>query len=169
MKDSALFIGRFQPFHKGHLSVIKGALNKTKRLFIGIGSAEKSRTDDNPFTAGERFQMIEAALKEEGIDPNSYAIVPIRDINDYDRWVDHVASLLPPFSRVYTGSDIVKRLYEEHGGYEVVDVEFELEISATKVRELLKTGGDWQSLVPDVLQALFEKWKIEERIREIKD
>ena len=53
-----LLIGRFQPFHGGHLEVVRKI--RTDRpaasLLIGIGSAEESYTWENPFTAGERIE-----------------------------------------------------------------------------------------------------------------
>ena len=64
MTSTALFIGRFQPFHEGHLSVVKRALRDNDFLLIGIGSAEEDYLPDNPFTAGERWEMIRAALDE---------------------------------------------------------------------------------------------------------
>ena len=51
-------IGRFQPFHLGHLEAIKFALSKVEYLHIGIGSSNKSHEARNPFTADERKQMI---------------------------------------------------------------------------------------------------------------
>ena len=58
----ALFIGRFQPFHKGHLKVIKDIIKKDYRVIIGIGSSQYSHTVDNPFTSDERKKMIQETL-----------------------------------------------------------------------------------------------------------
>ena len=38
-------IGRFQPFHLGHLEAIKFALSKAEHLHIGIGSSNKRFKD----------------------------------------------------------------------------------------------------------------------------
>ncbi len=59
-----LLIGRFQPFHKGHLYVIGKIAEEVDEIIIGIGSAQKSHCLDNPFTAGERLMMIKKALLE---------------------------------------------------------------------------------------------------------
>ncbi|MCD6340506.1 MAG: adenylyltransferase/cytidyltransferase family protein, partial [Desulfurococcales archaeon] len=64
----ALFPGRFQPIHWGHVSVIKWALSKVDELIIGVGTAQESHTIVNPFTAGERVVMIRLALEEAGVD-----------------------------------------------------------------------------------------------------
>jgi len=151
--STALFIGRFQPFHLGHLSVIKKAISENDRLFIGIGSTEQNFRPANPFTAGERFQMIEAALDEAKIERTKYAIIPIRNINNYALWPRHVAMHLPPFEKIYTGSETVKNLYENENltrknPYEIINVAKELKISSTQIRELILTGGKWEILVP---------------------
>ena len=59
----ALFIGRFQPFHIGHLKVILEASKKYKKIIIGIGSSQYCNTIDNPFTYEERKLMIDESLK----------------------------------------------------------------------------------------------------------
>lgn len=51
---NGLLIGRFQPFHLGHLEAILFGLSKVENLWIGIGSSNKSHEMKNPFTADER-------------------------------------------------------------------------------------------------------------------
>jgi bifunctional NMN adenylyltransferase/nudix hydrolase len=59
--DYGVFIGRFQPFHNGHLQVVEEALKQCQRLIIIIGSARNTRSTHNPFNEVERMEMIEAA------------------------------------------------------------------------------------------------------------
>jgi cytidyltransferase-related domain len=63
----AFIVGRFQPFHKGHLEVIEEVLKEHDSVIIGIGSAQYSHTLQNPFTAGERHLMISNALETQKI------------------------------------------------------------------------------------------------------
>ncbi|HIH35636.1 MAG TPA: adenylyltransferase/cytidyltransferase family protein, partial [Methanosphaera sp.] len=63
--NRGLLIGRMQPVHKGHISVIKDTLKEVDELIIGIGSSDKSHTNSNPFTGGERILMLTKALREE--------------------------------------------------------------------------------------------------------
>ena len=63
----AIFIGRFQLFHKGHLEAIKWILKREKEIFITIGSSQESLTKENPFSFSERKKMIEETLKSEKI------------------------------------------------------------------------------------------------------
>ncbi len=166
MKTS-LFIGRFQPFHLGHLSVIEKALQDNDFLVIGIGSAEDSYLPDNPFTASERWKMITATLDDADIPRDKYTIIPVRNINNYSLWVDHVSRLVPPFERVYTGSTIVRTLFQDHGKYEVIDVEFIEKARGVEVRKKMATGGDWEELVPKTVADYLVKINGAERMREI--
>jgi len=50
MVKRGLFVGRFQPFHLGHLGVVKDILNEVDELVIVVGSAQYSHRIDNPFT-----------------------------------------------------------------------------------------------------------------------
>ncbi len=56
--DYLVFIGRFQPFHKGHQRVVDHALSKSKKLIILLGSANVARNARNPWTYEERYEMI---------------------------------------------------------------------------------------------------------------
>ncbi len=61
--DVAVFIGRFQPFHNGHLSVVLKAKEIADTVLIIIGSVDKPRTYKNPFSFDERKEMIEKSLR----------------------------------------------------------------------------------------------------------
>lgn len=151
---TALFIGRFQPFHLGHLSVVQQALKENDFLIIGIGSSQYSHARDNPFTFEERKTMITAALDEAKISRARYTLLALPDIHDDAQWVDHVISLVPQFDRVYTGSPIVKKLFKkhkDHAKFPVVDVEFLPDISATTIRKKMKKGEHWETDVPDAI------------------
>ncbi|PJI86382.1 bifunctional NMN adenylyltransferase/nudix hydrolase [Yoonia maricola] len=54
----AVFIGRFQPFHAGHLAVVQNALTQTDSILMLVGSAYRPRSWKNPFTYNERAQFI---------------------------------------------------------------------------------------------------------------
>ena len=62
MYDALVFIGRFQPFHKGHESVVKEALKQAKEVIVVVGSSFEARTLRNPFTFEERKSMIKAVI-----------------------------------------------------------------------------------------------------------
>ncbi len=63
--DYAVFIGRFQPFHRGHYHVATEALKKASKLIFVIGSHDAPRTPKNPFTTVERREIILSAFDDE--------------------------------------------------------------------------------------------------------
>ncbi|SRR5216683_769833 len=58
----SVFVGRFQPLHLGHLTLIRKELRDCQRLFIIIGSTQEARTMLNPWNANERIDMINKNL-----------------------------------------------------------------------------------------------------------
>ena len=108
-----LLIGRFQPFHLGHLGVAKAlrAAAPERELLVAVGSAEVSYTWENPFTAGERCEMILRACREAKLD--GVTVVPVEDIHRHNEWVAYLAGLLPPFEVVYTNNPLTRLLFEK--------------------------------------------------------
>ena len=62
-----LFIGRFQPFHLGHLSVVKDivARNDVGEIIIGVGSSQYDNTEENPYSYEIREEMINRILHKK--------------------------------------------------------------------------------------------------------
>lgn len=56
--DVAVYIGRFQPYHKGHQYIIEKASEIAKNIIVLIGSVNKPRTIKDPFTFDERCSFI---------------------------------------------------------------------------------------------------------------
>lgn len=167
--QSALFVGRFQPFHKGHLDVVKQILEDNERIIIAIGSAEKNFLPDNPLTASERFQLIEESLKEEKIPAERFCIIPVRNVNNYAIWVNHINIYIPPYNKVYTGSEIVKACYFHKNGPDIIELKRILPISATKVRTAILKNKKWENLVPNAAVKLLKQWDIAKRIHCVQD
>lgn len=164
--SNGLYIGRFQPFHLGHLSAVKQALEQVDRLIIGIGSSQYHHTPENPFTGHERQKMIESALQEEGIE-SKCQIFLIPDLHQPEKWVEHVISLIPPFDMVFVGNEgVVKELFEEKGIL-VKTVKKEFDISATHLRKQMKENGAWQKNTPLSMIDYLEVIRAEERIKQL--
>ncbi|TRO53847.1 hypothetical protein E2P63_01960 [Candidatus Bathyarchaeota archaeon] len=87
MVKRGLYVGRFQPFHLGHLEAIKDVLKEAEELVIVIGSAQYSHNINNPFTAGERLVMIRRTLLEADIDYSRLWVVPVPDVHLHMLWV----------------------------------------------------------------------------------
>ncbi len=144
------YVGRFQPFHNGHLKCIEYILSRVNELIIILGSAQYSHTLKNPFTAGERIEMIRLALREAGISCEKYIIVPVPDTNGvHAEWVSRVLSYTPKFEVVFSNDPLTRRLFIE-AGFEVKGIPYfnRETFSATEVRRRIIAGENWEKLVP---------------------
>ncbi|MEM2104186.1 MAG: nicotinamide-nucleotide adenylyltransferase [Candidatus Bathyarchaeia archaeon] len=168
MVKRGLFVGRFQPFHMGHLNVVKEVLSEVDELVIVVGSAQYSHRLDNPFTTGERIVMIRRALEEAGIDLGRIWIVPVPDVHIHMVWVSTVEGYTPPFDIVYSNEPLTRRLFIE-AGYEVKFIRFHKRevYSATEIRERMLKGGNWEELVPRGVAEFIKEIGGYERLREL--
>ncbi|MCK5039360.1 MAG: nicotinamide-nucleotide adenylyltransferase [Candidatus Aenigmarchaeota archaeon] len=162
----AFFIGRFQPFHKGHLKDIQRALDECEKVIIAIGSSQEQGTINNPFSYKQRKKMIQLTLGDEHIEKNKYEIIAIPDINNNDLWVRHVESLCPKFDVIYTGNALVKKLFLLKK-YKVVDIELFQNINSTKIREKILDEKEWKNLVPNTVSKYLEDIDGEDIIKNI--
>jgi nicotinamide-nucleotide adenylyltransferase len=149
MVNRGLYVGRFQPFHLGHLDAIRYVLKRVDELVVVIGSAQYSHNSKNPFTAGERLVMVRNALLEAGVDSSKLWIVPVPDMHLHMLWVSAVEGYTPKFNVVYTNEPLTRRLFTE-AGYPVKDVPlFERKIyMSTIVREKMVKDEIWTEIVP---------------------
>jgi len=165
----ALFIGRFQPLHHGHIYVINQILKSNTKIKIGIGSSQLSHTINDPFTNDERKMFINSALQKRGISSQRYTIYYIPDIFTAKKWVDHVISIVGEFDSVYSNSDWVRELFFDKG----IKVEkkisiFRKKFNANNVRNLInKNDKKWKTLVPKEVVQLIEKFNGIHRIKSI--
>ncbi|QKR01014.1 nicotinamide-nucleotide adenylyltransferase [Metallosphaera tengchongensis] len=164
----AIYPGRFQPFHLGHLSVVKWSLERVDELIILIGSAQESHTLSNPFTAGERVEMIRKAMNNEGIPGDRYYLIPIPDILMNNVWAYHVRMYVPSFQTVVARNPLVLRLFREAGNDILVPPSFQREkYNSTLIRKYIITGEEWSDLVPNEVYTFIKSIKGDERLREI--
>jgi bifunctional NMN adenylyltransferase/nudix hydrolase len=149
--DLLVYIGRFQPLHKGHMSVINKALEISNTVLVLVGGCSSPRSIRNPFNYLEVLEMFEAAYPEhhdveemtknwrlriEGIDDHTY--------ND-DRWLaaahniiaDHIPSdvLNPRVGLIGHSKDNTSYYLKMFPGYESVEVPNFEGIDATSIRE----------------------------------
>ncbi len=149
MVGRGLFVGRFQPFHLGHLEAIKDTLGEVDELVIAIGSAQYSHDVDDPFTAGERLVMVRTALEEAEIGCGRVWVVPVPDVHLHVMWVSAVEGYTPKFDVVYSNEPLTRRLFME-AGYEVKSIRFRKRkvYSSTEIRGRMLKGENWERLVP---------------------
>ena len=86
-------LGRFQPFHRGHVLMIQEAEEIRKKdysdleLIIAVGSSNRPESLRNPWSASERIDMISSWLSSEGGFDATIVVIP--DIDDPPNWVSH--------------------------------------------------------------------------------
>jgi cytidyltransferase-like protein len=115
-KKYSMFVGRWQPLHKGHLWLINERLKEGKNVWLAIRDVKPD--DKNPWTAQEIQKMVHEGELKELIEDGRVitSIIPDIESINYGRGV---------------GYDIIEHVPPTEIG----------EISATSIREQMKKDG----------------------------
>ena len=163
---NGLFIGRFQPFHLGHVEAIKFALSQVKNLWIGIGSSDKSNEKRNPFTDNERKEMILSSLESTILKRVQVYYIP--DTGDHEKWTHHVDSIVPKYDIVFSNDDFTLSLYQKRGIKTMkVPLKEREKFSGTNIREMIAMGKNWKEFVPEGAKNVLLKIDAERRLSKI--
>ena len=163
---NGLYIGRFQPFHLGHLEAIKFALTQVENLWIGIGSSNKSNEKRNPFTADERKEMIISSLDDATKKRIQIYYVP--DVDDHEKWTYHIDSIVPKYDIVFSNDDFTQTLYQKRR-IKVIPVPLKERenLSGTSIREKIAMGQSWKEFLPEGTKKILLKIDSERRVSKI--
>lgn len=124
-KKYAIFIGRYQPYHWGHIELVQQKLNQGIPALIMVRDIEPD--EKNPFTTQQTVSMIEKYHQDKGDDVKVMIIPDIESVN-YGRGVGYEINEFTPPDNI---------------GF----------ISATKIRESIKSGDDsWRQMVDESIQ-----------------
>jgi len=161
-----LLIGRFQPFHLGHLDAVLFGLSRAESLFIGIGSSNKSNERKNPFSAEERTEMIISSIESSMID--RIKIFGIPDVDNHEKWTFEIDQIVPKYDVVFTNDEFTKTLFEKRK-IDVIPVVLKdrEKFSGTNVRQLITDDENWQDLVPRGTRNVLEKIGAKERLKNL--
>lgn len=109
--STAIFPGRFEPFHEGHLMVVQGMVKTNPNVFIAICEGK----NDGPFTVAERREMMSAALL--AVDIMDANIVDVADKKTDDEWASAVLDACgnPSDACIWSGNDDVRAIFEAKG------------------------------------------------------
>lgn len=160
---TVLFIGRFQPFHLGHLGVLKRLAEKQYTIIIAIGSSRESNTKANPFSSQERKQMIKNVCKQENI---QCRIVTVPDMRNDDDWMHLVKKQCGLIDVVYTNNSWCKLLFNNVG----IPVKIIRElpgISGQRIRKAMIERKPWASFVHPTTARIITLIKGEQRVRKL--
>ncbi len=165
-EKTGLYLGRFQPFHLGHLEVIREAAKQVKVLIIVIGSAQESHTKENPFTDEEREEMVTKSLYFNGF--KNFSVIPVDDINDDSQYVKHVEKHVPEFEIVFAAENALTAKLFGKVGYTIWKCPRFKDVSSTKIRELMAKGDNaWKKMVPAQVIESIESIDGVKRVQEI--
>ena len=124
-KKYAIFVGRYQPYHSGHIELIQQKLNEGIPALIMVRDIEPD--EKNPFTTQQTVDMIEKYHVSKGDDVKVMIIPDIESVN-FGRGVGYEINEFTPPDNI---------------GF----------ISATKIRDSIKNGDDsWRSMVDESIQ-----------------
>ena len=154
---TVLYLGRFQPFHDGHKSVIKHLLAKYDRIVVAIGSAQYERILGNPFSYHERYTMITKVFDSN----KRIRIIPLPDIDSPRNYVKYSKAVFGNYDLVFTNNPNTKALFEINGDEVVGTKELthnKKRISGTRIRRLILEDGYFKSMIP---------WQVYDYLKEI--
>lgn len=155
--ERAAFLGRFQPFHKGHHETVKTYKQQYDEFVVVVGSAAKSKTERNPLTFEQRKEIIEECHPD-------VKIVPLEDEDrgeeGYPDWTERFIEKARP-DVVITRNDLVQRLVKKYSDADIKEQELYKPdtCSGTKIREGIRNDEEWRSLVPDCNEEKIEEYK----------
>ena len=122
-KPTVLLLGRWQPWHDGHLALFERALAKTGQVVIQVRDVKDSSggagQEDNPFSFEQISENISKKLSKSGYTIN----------------VDYIIQFVPNITNITYGRGV---------GYKIEKESFDSKtesISATNIRKSLRDEG----------------------------
>ncbi len=163
---NGLLVGRFQPFHLGHLHALEFALSRVDKLFIGLGSSNKPPQKDNPFTAKQRETMIWSSINDKMKERISIYTIP--DFDNHIKWIEAISNIVPKFDLVFSNDELTKHLYS-HRSCQVISIPFlnRSELSGTNIRDLITNDKSWVDLVPSGTRDFLKTTNAKKHLRNI--
>ncbi len=164
----AIFPGRFQPLHMGHIYAIQSILKENDSLLIIIENANESFTFKNPLTAGERFEMIIDALKDLGLTSKEILVMPMEIIKNNAEWINHLKVMAPKFDVCYSNNELVKILME-NANIKVRGISFieRDKYQGSEIRRRIAEDLPWKNLVPENVYNYIINNHIDDRVKKL--
>jgi cytidyltransferase-like protein len=158
-----MLVGRFQPFHRGHESIVRKMLEECDKVVIAIGSAQESGTKVNPFRYDYRRFMIQKVFPEHF---KRIIIVGIADRTkpaDDESWGEYLLNTIYQNTNIkpdviYQGAENKHSHWFDSFDLHIVNINRELlSVSATEIRKaILEENFDfYKKFMPEALYSEF--------------
>lgn len=161
-------VGRFQPFHNGHLQLILEIYRTSEFVKIGIGSSQYAFTPENPFSFEERKRMIVSALKDQNIDTNTFRIFPIPDLHNISKWTTAMIEIMGNFDIFYSNSEWIRQYLSNHGKKigALKKINFQ-QFNGTFIRSEIMADRTTSNLLPPTVITILKEINGFERIKSL--
>ncbi len=161
-----LLIGRFQPYHLGHLEAFQFALSKVDKLWVGLGSSNKPTQKNNAFSAEERKEMILTSIDDSMKEKISIYFIP--DLENYIKWIEKIDTIVPKFDIVFSNDELTKHLYSKRT-IQIITIPFLKRdvLSGTRIRDLITSDHKWDDLVPEGTKNFLININAKERLKNL--
>ena len=163
---NGLLIGRFQPFHLGHLEALHFALSKVDKLWIGLGSSNKPVEKNNPFSAVERKEMILSSIDDSM--KNKISVYFIPDLDNHVKWIEKIDTIVPKFDIIFSNDPLIDHLYSKRT-IQITLIPFLKRdtLSGTNIRNLIISDQEWENFVPEGTKNFLNNINVKERLKNL--
>lgn len=146
----ALFIGRFQPFHNGHLYSLNKCLEIADKAIVVVAKSNVSGTENDPWDYRLRKTMVCSVIRALKIEDKIVKIVSCPDNPSDQVWLREIKKRTGKFDVVVSNNDWVLSIFRE-AGYRVHEsgLHNREELEGVKIREMMRKGDEgWKNRVP---------------------
>ncbi len=167
--DYLIFIGRFQPFHLGHESVVRKALQLSDKVIVLIGSAYQPRTVRNPWDFNERETFMRSVFSQE--ENRRILAFPLLDYTYNNQlWIKSVQQLVagvvhnkiaskPKIGLIGHQKDSTSDYLTQFPQWEREEVANYKNISSTEIRERYFNNQEFSNSLNSNISILLKKFK----------
>ena len=154
---NGLLVGRFQPFHLGYVAAVGFALVRCDSLWLCIGSSNAEQGARNPFSVGERQEMIESSLEPDILERTRGYSVP--DFDDHKKWIGAINATVPDYDVAYTSEDAATARMFQGRNKETIQIPHtdRGSLEGSGIRRAIASGAELGGLVPPGTARVLER------------
>lgn len=158
--SKALVIGRFQPFHIGHITLIEYCKQNYDSVVVGIGKDKSGRTERNPLTVKERKRIINTMY-------SNLKFISIEE--DFEGgFVDNVKSRLPENTNptdyiLVTKNQTTIESLKSDFIYDIPDIP--ISVRATQIRKNILKEEKWTKYITKAIYDELKSLNFEEKVK----